>query len=34
MFYGLAENLGVGTPEDDLINRPVLSGRLLLPAAR
>ncbi|MEV0109334.1 DUF6461 domain-containing protein [Nocardia sp. NPDC050799] len=34
MFYGLAEHLGVGIPEDDLINRPVLSGRLLSPAAR
>ncbi|WP_069167323.1 DUF6461 domain-containing protein [Nocardia altamirensis] len=29
MFYRLAENLGVGIPEDDLTNRPVLSGRLL-----
>jgi hypothetical protein len=34
MFYRLAENLGVGIPADDLINRPVLSGRLLPPASR
>ncbi|WP_378730679.1 DUF6461 domain-containing protein [Nocardia brasiliensis] len=34
MFYGLAENLGVGVPLDDLNNRPVLSGRLLPPASR
>ncbi|MEU7140898.1 DUF6461 domain-containing protein [Nocardia sp. NPDC046473] len=34
MFYRLAENLGVGLPLDDLNERPVLSGRLLPPAAR
>ncbi|WP_228838348.1 DUF6461 domain-containing protein [Nocardia amamiensis] len=34
MFYRLAENLGVGLPLDDLNNHPVLSGRLLPPAAR
>ncbi|WP_067537597.1 DUF6461 domain-containing protein [Nocardia crassostreae] len=34
VFYKLAENLGVGIREDDLTNRPVLSGRLLPPASR
>ncbi|MGW5384513.1 hypothetical protein [Nocardia sp. NPDC003963] len=34
MFYRLAENLGVGLPQDDLTARPVLSGRLLPPASR
>jgi hypothetical protein len=35
MFYRLAENLGVGVPEEDArIDRPVLSGRLLPPASR
>lgn len=34
MLYGLAENLGVGLPLDDLVNRPVLSGRLLPPASQ
>lgn len=34
MFYTLAANLGVGLPRDDLIDRPVLSGRLLPPASR
>ncbi|WP_155980772.1 DUF6461 domain-containing protein [Nocardia sp. CNY236] len=33
LFYRLAENLGVGVPED-LHERPVLSGRLLPPASR
>lgn len=35
LFYRLAENLGVGVPEEDArIDRPVLSGRLLPPASR
>ncbi|NKY37211.1 hypothetical protein HGA13_29680 [Nocardia speluncae] len=35
LFYRLAENFGVGVPEEDArIDRPVLSGRLLPPAAR
>ncbi|MFD3704370.1 DUF6461 domain-containing protein [Nocardia sp. NPDC058658] len=33
LFYKLAENLGAGVPWDDLIQRPVLSGRLRPPSA-
>lgn len=33
LFYKLAENLGVGIPQEDLIQRPVLSGRLRPPTA-
>ncbi|WP_433193910.1 hypothetical protein ACQP1G_34710 [Nocardia sp. CA-107356] len=33
LFYKLAENLGVGIPEEDRNQRPILSGRLRPPSA-